>query len=227
MNQESLAIWTRLGDQQGMAWANHRLGVVHLQQGADADAYDAFTANLAISLQIGNRWGLAWAFEGLSHLAARNRDPEMAIRLAATAALIREMAGMPLPLREQADLDRLLDWAGRAVGAEAFEAARAAGRSWSLDEAIGAALQVLAPAEPEVGTGSTPLGNTVATAGLSQREMEVLRLLVDGRSNGEIAAALFISPLTAANHVANIMNQLGVDSRTAAATWAIKHGLGS
>jgi DNA-binding NarL/FixJ family response regulator len=60
---------------------------------------------------------------------------------------------------------------------------------------------------------------------LTSREVEVLRLLVDGRSNQEIAAALFITPHTAIRHVANIMNKLGVDSRTAAAAWAIRQGV--
>ncbi|MDQ3548190.1 MAG: LuxR C-terminal-related transcriptional regulator [Chloroflexota bacterium] len=50
-------------------------------------------------------------------------------------------------------------------------------------------------------------------------------MLTDGRTNQEIAAALFISPHTAANHVASILNKLGLDSRTAAATYAVRHGL--
>jgi DNA-binding NarL/FixJ family response regulator len=60
---------------------------------------------------------------------------------------------------------------------------------------------------------------------LSRRELDVVRLLVDGRSNQEIAEILFISPHTAANHVTNIMNKLGVESRTAAATWAVRQGI--
>jgi DNA-binding CsgD family transcriptional regulator/tetratricopeptide (TPR) repeat protein len=64
-----------------------------------------------------------------------------------------------------------------------------------------------------------------ATAGLSNREIEVLRLLVDGRSNKEIADALFISPNTVTNHVANIMNKIGLESRTAVATWAVRQGV--
>lgn len=59
--------------------------------------------------------------------------------------------------------------------------------------------------------------------GLTAREIEVLELIVQGCSNQEIASKLFISPHTAANHVANIMNKLAVDSRTAAATWALTH----
>ena len=61
--------------------------------------------------------------------------------------------------------------------------------------------------------------------GLSPRELDVLRLLVDGRTDREIAEELFISPRTAMSHVANIRNKLGVDSRTAAAGIAIREGL--
>lgn len=60
---------------------------------------------------------------------------------------------------------------------------------------------------------------------LSPRERDVLRLLVNGQSNQEIARALFISPNTAANHVANIMNKLGLSSRTAVAVWAARYGI--
>jgi DNA-binding CsgD family transcriptional regulator len=60
-----------------------------------------------------------------------------------------------------------------------------------------------------------------ALAGLTSREREVLRLLVAGRSNKEIAAALYISPKTASVHVSNILGKLGASSRTEAA--AIAH----
>jgi DNA-binding NarL/FixJ family response regulator len=64
-------------------------------------------------------------------------------------------------------------------------------------------------------------------AGLTSREHEVLRLLVAGRSNKEIAAALFISPKTASVHVSNILGKLGASSRTEAAAIAhrgVSHG---
>jgi DNA-binding NarL/FixJ family response regulator len=61
--------------------------------------------------------------------------------------------------------------------------------------------------------------------GLSKREREVLQLLVEGRSNPEIAETLFLSQKTVRNHVTSILNKLGVETRTAAATLAIRHGL--
>ena len=62
-------------------------------------------------------------------------------------------------------------------------------------------------------------------AGLTNREREVLRLLAAGRSNREIAVALFIAPKTASVHVSNIMAKLGAGSRTEAAAIALQAGL--
>jgi len=60
---------------------------------------------------------------------------------------------------------------------------------------------------------------------LTPREAEVVRLLAAGRSNRDIAAALFVSQSTAVSHVRNILAKLGLGSRTAVAAWAIRHGL--
>ncbi|HEY9788075.1 MAG TPA: response regulator transcription factor [Candidatus Obscuribacterales bacterium] len=60
---------------------------------------------------------------------------------------------------------------------------------------------------------------------LSQRELEVLNLLVEGLSNQEIADRLIISLATAKTHVRNILNKLAVDDRTQAAVQAMRRGL--
>lgn len=62
-------------------------------------------------------------------------------------------------------------------------------------------------------------------ANLTEREYEVLRLVVDGQSNAEIADTLTISEHTAKAHVCNIIQKLVVDDRTQAAVKAIKEGL--
>ncbi len=62
-------------------------------------------------------------------------------------------------------------------------------------------------------------------ANLTQREYEVLKLVVDGKSNFEIAEALTISEHTAKAHVCNIIQKLVVDDRTQAAVKALKEGL--
>jgi NarL family two-component system response regulator LiaR len=60
---------------------------------------------------------------------------------------------------------------------------------------------------------------------LTAREREVLRLLVEGRSNGEIAETLFVGVRTVRAHVASILAKLDMPTRTAAATYAVRHGL--
>ncbi|HET8843466.1 MAG TPA: AAA family ATPase [Ktedonobacteraceae bacterium] len=62
-------------------------------------------------------------------------------------------------------------------------------------------------------------------AGLSLREVEVLRLIVTGKSNRQIAEDLVLSEKTVANHVLHIFNKTGTQNRTAAATFALRHGL--
>ena len=62
-------------------------------------------------------------------------------------------------------------------------------------------------------------------AGLTPRELDVLRLLVAGRSNPEIAEALFISRDTARTHVANIFRKLNVRTRAEAVDHGHRHGL--
>jgi putative nucleotidyltransferase with HDIG domain len=61
--------------------------------------------------------------------------------------------------------------------------------------------------------------------GLSDREVEVVRLLARGRSNREIAAELVISPRTAEHHVQHIYTKIGVSTRAAAAMFAMEHAL--
>jgi two-component system NarL family response regulator len=60
---------------------------------------------------------------------------------------------------------------------------------------------------------------------LSEREVQVLRLIVQGFTNKQIAYELRIAEDTAKNHVKRILKKLGADDRTQAATWAIQRGI--
>jgi DNA-binding NarL/FixJ family response regulator len=61
--------------------------------------------------------------------------------------------------------------------------------------------------------------------GLTQREVEVLRLIAVGKSNRDIANALFVSPNTVANHVRSILTKTNTANRTEAAAYARRHAL--
>jgi DNA-binding NarL/FixJ family response regulator len=66
---------------------------------------------------------------------------------------------------------------------------------------------------------------TLITSKLTDREIEVLRLIARGMSNTEISDRLFLSEGTVRNHVSSILAKLGVSDRTQAAVIAIQHGL--
>ncbi len=101
------------------------------------------------------------------------------------------------------------------------------GTAW-LDPAI--ARLVLSNVQRQISSDNsvTPLmssKNSKNTFGLTEREMEVLALIVDGLSNPEIAEKLFITRATAKAHVHSILQKLYVDDRTQAAVTAMREGL--
>jgi DNA-binding NarL/FixJ family response regulator len=62
---------------------------------------------------------------------------------------------------------------------------------------------------------------------LTDREREVLDLIAHGSTNREIAEKMVISEKTVKTHVSNLLDKLGLEDRTRAAIWALKHGLGA
>lgn len=86
-----------------------------------------------------------------------------------------------------------------------------------LDPQVGRmVIQHLQPASPALPENS---------ANLSSRELDVLKLLVEGKTNTQIAKDLFLSPNTIKTHVKGIMNKLAVDDRVKAAVVALRTGL--
>ena len=81
---------------------------------------------------------------------------------------------------------------------------------------------VAAKEEPSASRPQIP-----ALEDLTEREVEVLRLIADGLSNHAIAEKMVISEKTVKTHVSNILGKLNLVDRTQAAIWAVKHGLGS
>lgn len=76
--------------------------------------------------------------------------------------------------------------------------------------------------------GPAPSGRPRAAFALSPREMEVARLVSDGKTNREIAAALFVSERTAQTHVQHILTKLGFSNRSQIASWvSSEHGTGA
>jgi DNA-binding CsgD family transcriptional regulator len=119
---------------------------------------------------------------------------------------------------------RLLAGEPPAAVADTIRAAAAAGHAPLLGGIRALADRARIPLAT-VPTDAPPSTVAATPYGLTERELLVLRLLVAGRSNGEIGAELFISRKTASVHVSNILRRLGVSTRVQAATLAERAGL--
>jgi DNA-binding NarL/FixJ family response regulator len=73
-------------------------------------------------------------------------------------------------------------------------------------------------------TADTELAEAIRTE-LSDRELQVLRLIANGKDNAQIAAELVISPKTVKNHISNILMKLQMQNRIQAAVYAVRSGL--
>ncbi len=72
---------------------------------------------------------------------------------------------------------------------------------------------------------SQPVKAPAYPDGLTQREVEVLRLIATGKTNRQIGEELFISLNTVGHHVSNILSKTGTANRAEVATYAAQHGL--
>ena len=78
---------------------------------------------------------------------------------------------------------------------------------------------------PSVTARVTVIEPDPASASLTEREIEVLRLLSSGMDNAEIGRTLFISPSTVKNHISSILLKLQIENRIQAAVYAVRSGL--
>ena len=144
------------------------------------------------------------------------------VTLAAAIAGQRARLGYGLPDQERQIHRSLVESVRTTLGEREFEQAWSRGIRMTINEAIAFAseLSLQALAIPEA---AGPVSGEIAI--ITPREREVLHLVIEGRTDREIAYALSISTGTASRHVANILHKLGVPTRSAAAAWAIRNGL--
>ena len=222
--EESLAIFRRLDVRGATAEVLASLGPILDAAGEPESALAALTEALDLAWRVGPRWVVAPVLEGIATVAAGQGQDLVAVELASKAAALRTEIAVPVRPHWRADLEWTLATTRAALGDETFADAWEQGQERPLPDVIAtaAAVRIVSPARVSRTVG---VQETAHPSGLSPRELDVLRLMVDGKTDQEIAESLFISRRTASKHVASILAKLDVASRGEAAVYAIRHSL--
>jgi non-specific serine/threonine protein kinase len=223
---ESLRQYERLGHQQAVPRLLHNLGYVALHQGDVGGASERFRASVGRFRALGVERGVAEGLAGLAAVAATRGEAELAARLWGAAEVLHETLDThPWPA-DRREYDRALPLARAGLDAHAFAAAWAAGRALTPEAALAEVTTSPAPGGiPELSPPSAPDDRTTRPGGLSRREVDVARLVAAGKTNREIAQILGVGERTVGTHLDHIFGKLNVSSRTAVATFALRHGL--
>jgi DNA-binding CsgD family transcriptional regulator/tetratricopeptide (TPR) repeat protein len=228
---ESLAIRRALGYKGGCAHTLAILGRIALTQGLYERATVCYQESLTLSQETGGQEGVATALEGLAAVTGMQGQPVRAARLYGAASSLRTLLGAPLTPIDRPAYQQTVAAIRAQLDEPTFLNAWTAGQALTLEEAIAEAVQVkarehisptLAPAPVETPSTSPARGNPF---GLTDREIEVLRLVTQGLTTTQIAKQLTISPRTADAHLRSIYRKLEVTSRAAATRSAIEHKL--
>ncbi|MFL5761889.1 MAG: ATP-binding protein [Thermomicrobiales bacterium] len=220
--EKALAIFRAAGHSSGAALALIPLGRLAVDRGDDHLAALAYGEALQLLSGIGGRWVIVRALAGLAALCTVHDQPETAAALiGAFDARWQEAGTSNLPV-DQSNYDRALEGARTALGNERFAEHYARGQALPLHEVVDMAVAVTIAGSP---ASSIRLPRTASSGALTARELQVVRLLVEGLSDKEIAEALGITRRTVSGYVEIILGKFNVPSRTAAATYATRHGL--
>ncbi len=217
-SEASLALFQTIGHAAGAALALCRLAVLARDDAQDRRAAQLYHEALRHWVGIRDRWLVTLALAGLAELASRHGQAIAAATLLGSIDAMAESAGAPHFHTARLNAARADAAALAALGAEECARRRTAGAHLHWDDIVALAAAIHIPPPPVAGPAAQ-------ARALTPRERDVLRLLVGGLTDREIATALFIGHRTAQDHVSHILDKLGVVNRTEAAALAVRTNL--
>jgi len=224
---DSARLASEVGDRRTVAQSRLQLAGLAALRGDYTAARQRYAEGLAIALDIEHTNYIASGLKGLGCVAAAQGLPTWAAMLWGTAEPLRESRSVAIP---QALYEHMVAVVRSQLGEPAFEEARARGRTMTPAQAL-ASHEAFVPQVPQQAQAAPESAPTPPTrhssypAGLTAREMEVLRLVAQGKTDAQIAEQLVISPRTVNWHLTAIYSKLGVSSRSAATRYALDHAL--
>jgi DNA-binding CsgD family transcriptional regulator len=215
--RSALEIKHELGDRSGESLIQRGLGWVGVERQDYRTACHHFGQVLAITGVLGMSVDRPNALIGFAIIATLLGQPERAVRLWAAAVQMTIDAGQAVADLVAPRSRPGLEAARARVGDTAAAALWATGLALSAEE-LDAEVEAVTRAAAAPGQPTHP-------GGLTDRELEVLRLLAGGMTDREIAADLVLSDKTVGRHLEHIYTKLGLSSRAAASAFAVRHGL--
>jgi predicted ATPase/DNA-binding CsgD family transcriptional regulator len=222
--EQSLRLSKEIGDPGSTADALTLLGKVNVVQGDYTAARALYEENMASPFGVH-----PWSLEELASVVAAQGEPTWAAQLWGAAEALRDSLGTPMPPVDRADYERSVAAARTQLGKKAFVGAWEEGRTMTAEQALAAQGRTLVPTTTTISPVaiSAPPAKSPTTypAGLTVREVEVLRLVAQGLTNEQVAQQLVISPRTVKTHLTAIYGKIKVTSRSAATRYAIESQL--
>jgi non-specific serine/threonine protein kinase len=212
--EAAVSRWREAGYLWGIAQALGTVAAATSERGDQVRAARLYRETLDTWLSCFDGRGLSGTIAGIAALAIARGEPSRAALLLGAARGLADRLGVRF-VAHHVYAERVLARAKERIAAEPFAAQWSAGMAMSIDDAIGAARELLDSAERE----------PQSRAGLSPRELDVLRLVAAGQTDREIADLLSIGVRTVETHVGHILDKLGASGRTEAAAIAVRRQL--
>ena len=222
--EESVALFRELGNQWGTAESLSLLGQAAAVRSDYTTARTLYEESLDITKGAGDKLNISSYLEGLAGVVAAQGELIWAMRLWGAAEALRDAMGTPIPPVYHAEYERAITAARDNLGEKAFAVAWAEGRSMTPDQAFAAQGTAISTTIARDGPHLAKVAISYP-AGLTTREVEVLRLVAQGMTNEQVADQLVISPRTVNTHLTSIYGKIGTSTRSAATRYAIEHHL--
>ncbi|HET9661853.1 MAG TPA: LuxR C-terminal-related transcriptional regulator, partial [Thermomicrobiales bacterium] len=218
---EGLAMFREDGNTYGAGMALVNQAKLVRARGDLAGARRLFKESLGCRWEHRDQLGLVGCLRGLGQIEVLIGRCEEAAQLFGAADALREAIGAEFP-SPRSRYAQSVSTAQTQLGAKQFAAAWQKGRSTPIGDIVAWAVRV-----DDIEETERSGAHSERPFGLTAREIEVLRLICQGRSNREIAEELFVSERTAQTHVQHILDKMAVRTRAAAAARAVELGLSS
>jgi predicted ATPase/DNA-binding CsgD family transcriptional regulator len=219
--EESVQLYREAGSQHGLAEALAQLARVDMAQGDWTAAQALYEESLAIGKALSHAGLCARCLEGLARLEVEQGTFARAAQLWGEAEALRQSVGVPLPPIERAEYEQAVAIARSHLEEAAFAAAWSRGRALVPASVSATQQETPDPSAP----GESSAIESPYPAGLTAREVQVLRLLARGLTNSQIAEELGLSEKTIAHHLTHIFNKTTSENRAAAVAFAFQHHL--